>query len=154
MSNHQSVYGYFLVYVYQFLCPQMYTAGADPGGAPGAHPPIIEQKNMIFWRKIVIFHTKYPKIFAPPSARRNFFKCGPPPRSLKSWIRPCTGTQTLENTEGTIQNRQFRETDNIGQENQIHDTLCVEHHNTQTNTCIYNVNKSLFLNPQNLISYN
>jgi hypothetical protein len=32
------------------------------GGAPGARPPKIG-KNMIFWRKIVIFHTKYPKIF-------------------------------------------------------------------------------------------
>ena len=32
-----------------------------------------------FWRKIVIFHTKYPKIFAPPSARRTFFKCLPSP---------------------------------------------------------------------------
>ena len=30
--------------------------GADPG------PPKIG-KNMIFWRKIVIFHTKYPKNF-------------------------------------------------------------------------------------------
>jgi hypothetical protein len=30
------------------------------------HPKI--GKNMIFWRKIVIFHTKYPKNFAPPSA--------------------------------------------------------------------------------------
>ena len=29
------------------------------GGAPGAPPKI--GKNMIFWRKIVIFHTKYPK---------------------------------------------------------------------------------------------
>ena len=26
------------------------------------------------------------KIFAPPSARRNFFKCAPP--NLKSWLRP------------------------------------------------------------------
>jgi hypothetical protein len=32
------------------------------GGAPGARPPKIG-KNMIFWRKIVIFHTKYPKNF-------------------------------------------------------------------------------------------
>jgi hypothetical protein len=30
------------------------------GGAPGARPPKIG-KNKIFWRKIVIFHTKYPK---------------------------------------------------------------------------------------------
>jgi hypothetical protein len=37
--------------------------GADPGGggAPGAPPPQKIGKNMIFWRKIVIFHTKYPK---------------------------------------------------------------------------------------------
>jgi hypothetical protein len=36
-------------------------------GGGGAAPPKIG-KNMIFWRIIVIFHTKYPKIFAPPSA--------------------------------------------------------------------------------------
>jgi hypothetical protein len=41
------------------------SAGADPGGAP---PPPKIGKNMIFWRKMVIFHTKYPKNFAPPSA--------------------------------------------------------------------------------------
>ena len=53
-------------------------------------PPSAIGKNMIFWRKIVIFHTKYPKNFAPPSARCNFFKCAPPPLpNLKSWIRPC-----------------------------------------------------------------
>jgi hypothetical protein len=43
----------------------MMTTGADPGaagGAPGERAPKIE-KNMIFWRKIVIFHTKYPKHF-------------------------------------------------------------------------------------------
>ena len=70
-------------------------------------------KIWFFWRKIVIFHMKYhknfarppkigkiwffgvkswfftrntPKIFAPPSARRNFLNCAPP--NLKSWIRP------------------------------------------------------------------
>jgi hypothetical protein len=42
-------------------------AGADPGGgAPGTRPPKIG-KNMIFWRKIVIFHTKYPKKIYPGS---------------------------------------------------------------------------------------
>ena len=37
-------------------------SGADPvgRGGGGARPPKIG-KNMIFWRKIVIFHTKYPK---------------------------------------------------------------------------------------------
>ena len=42
-------------------------------------PPLKLEKNMIFWRKIVIFHTEYPKIFAPPSARRHFLKVRPPP---------------------------------------------------------------------------
>jgi hypothetical protein len=32
------------------------------GGAPGARPPKIG-KNMIFFNKIVIFHTKYPNNF-------------------------------------------------------------------------------------------
>jgi hypothetical protein len=72
--------------------------GGFRGGAPGARPPLnwkkydfwrkivifhtkylknfappsaIEKKK-IFWRKIVIFHTKYPKNFMPPSARGNF----------------------------------------------------------------------------------
>jgi hypothetical protein len=40
-------------------------AGADPGGGgphPARAPPKIG-KNMIFLRKIVIFHTKYPNKF-------------------------------------------------------------------------------------------
>ena len=40
-----------------------YLAGADPGGAHPARAPPKIGKNMIFWRKIVIFHTKYPKHF-------------------------------------------------------------------------------------------
>ena len=39
-------------------------------------PPQLE-RMWFFWRKIVIFHTKYPKIFEPISARRNFVKCAP-----------------------------------------------------------------------------
>jgi hypothetical protein len=41
-------------------------------------PPFAIGKNVIFWRKIVIFHTKYPKNFEPPSARHIFFKCASP----------------------------------------------------------------------------
>ena len=41
-----------------------YSSGSDPGGG-GAHPPKIG-KNMIFWRKIVIFYTKYCKNFRAP----------------------------------------------------------------------------------------
>ena len=37
------------------------SSGADPRGGRGAHPKI--GKNMIFLRKIVIFHTKYPNNF-------------------------------------------------------------------------------------------
>ena len=39
-------------------------AGAHPARAP----PKIGKKYDFFWRKIVIFHTKYPKNFAPLSA--------------------------------------------------------------------------------------
>jgi hypothetical protein len=50
-------------------------AGADPGGGGGrtrrAPAPKIG-KNMIFWRKIVIFHTKYPNNFCV---------------SLRNWIK-------------------------------------------------------------------
>jgi hypothetical protein len=46
--------------------------GADPGGAPGARPPKIE-KNKIFWRKIVIFHTKYLKYFRASLRSAQFF---------------------------------------------------------------------------------
>ena len=88
--------------------------GRIQGGRTRRAPPLKLVKIWFFWRKIVIFHMKYPKnfarppkigkiwffgvkswfftgntptIFAPPSARRNFFKCAPP-LSLKSWIRP------------------------------------------------------------------
>ena len=60
--------------------------GADPeGGAPGARPPKIG-RNMIFWRKIVIFHTKYPQNFRASLRSALFFKCAP--LNLKSRIRP------------------------------------------------------------------
>ena len=53
---------FVLWFVYSVL--HQFNSGADPeGGAPGAPPlpPPKIGKNMIFWRKIVIFHTKYPK---------------------------------------------------------------------------------------------
>ena len=43
-------------------------------------------KNMIFWRKIVIFHTKYPNKFCSSLRSAQFFLSAPP--NLKSWIRP------------------------------------------------------------------
>jgi hypothetical protein len=46
--------------------------GGGGGGAPGARPPKIG-KNMICWRKIVIFHTKYPKNFRASLRSAHFF---------------------------------------------------------------------------------
>jgi len=51
----------------------------------------------------------------------------------------------LDNTNGAIKNGQPRETGNIGYKRrrntkQKHNTICVGHHYTQTNT--YNVNKT------------
>jgi hypothetical protein len=48
----------------------------DAGGAPGAPPPLSPPKigeNMIFWSKIVIFHTKYPKYFRASLRAAQFF---------------------------------------------------------------------------------
>ena len=56
------------------------------GGGGTRRPPEIG-KNMIFWRKIVIFHTKYPNNFRASHRSAQFFLSAPPP-SLKSWIRP------------------------------------------------------------------
>ena len=51
------------------------------------HAPPNIGKNMIFWREIVIFHTKKNKNVRAYLRSAQFFKCAPPP-SLKSWIRP------------------------------------------------------------------
>jgi hypothetical protein len=52
----------------------LWSAGADPGGGGGTRraPPKIG-KNKIFWRKIVIFHKKYPKIFRASLRSVQFF---------------------------------------------------------------------------------
>jgi hypothetical protein len=42
------------------------------GGGGGGAPPKIG-KNMIFWGKIVIFHTKYPKYFRASLRSAQFF---------------------------------------------------------------------------------
>jgi hypothetical protein len=69
------------------LQPAIPKSGADPGwgDAPGALPPKIG-KDMIFLRKMVIFHTKYPKHFRASIRSAQFFKVRPP--NLKSWIHP------------------------------------------------------------------
>jgi hypothetical protein len=55
--------------------------GRIQGGGGGGHtrrvPPKIG-KNMIFWRKIVIFHTKYPTNFRASLRSAQFFLSAPP----------------------------------------------------------------------------
>jgi hypothetical protein len=51
-----------LGHVCGYDCWKGVVAGADPGGRTRRAPPKIG-KNKIFWRKSVIFHTKYPKHF-------------------------------------------------------------------------------------------
>ena len=71
-----------VIYNFSFKT-KMISAGADPvGGAP----PLKLEKILFFGVKSWFFTRNTPKMFAPPSARRNFFKCAPP--NLKSWIRP------------------------------------------------------------------
>jgi hypothetical protein len=47
--------------------------GSKGGGAHPARAPPKIGKNMIFWSKIVIFHTKYPNNFH--ASLRNWKKC-------------------------------------------------------------------------------
>ena len=52
--------------------------GRIQGGRTRRAPPLKLGKNMIFWRKIVIFHTKYPKIFRVSLRSAQFFLSAPP----------------------------------------------------------------------------
>jgi hypothetical protein len=45
---------------------------------PAPTPPSKIGKNMIFWRKIVIFHTKYPKNFRASLRSAQIFLSAPP----------------------------------------------------------------------------
>ena len=61
------------------LQPATPKSGEDPGGGRTrrAPPPKIG-KDMIFLRKMVIFHTKYPKNFRASLRSAQFFKVRPP----------------------------------------------------------------------------
>jgi hypothetical protein len=54
-------------------------AGADPGGGGTRRAPPKIGKNMIFWRIIVIFHTKYPNNFRASLRSAQFFLSATPP---------------------------------------------------------------------------
>jgi hypothetical protein len=64
------------------MCPLLAVAlyrGADPGGgAPGARPPPKIGKNMIVWRKTMIFHTIYPQNVRASLRSAQFFYVRPP----------------------------------------------------------------------------
>ena len=63
-----------------------YTGADSGGGRTRRAPPLKLEKIWFFGVKSWFFTRNTPKFFAPPSARRIFFKCAPP--NLKSWIRP------------------------------------------------------------------
>jgi hypothetical protein len=72
-KSTKKVYSDRTVYDYALLCKRIFT-GADPEGAhPARGPPPKIGKNMIFWRKIVIFHTKYPNNFRASVRSVQFF---------------------------------------------------------------------------------
>jgi hypothetical protein len=74
--------------------------GESRAGSRGeAHPARASlklEKIWFFGVKSWFFTRNTPTIFAPPSARRDFFKCAPP--NLKSWIRPWKGQTTIYKT--------------------------------------------------------
>jgi hypothetical protein len=59
------------------LQPATPKSGEDPGGRTRRAPPKIG-KDMIFLRKMVIFHTKYPKHFRASLRSAQFLKVRPP----------------------------------------------------------------------------
>ena len=62
----------------QKACPTFRSAPRG-GGAHPARDPLKLEKNMIFWRKIMISHTKYPKHFRGSLCSVQFFQVSPPP---------------------------------------------------------------------------
>jgi hypothetical protein len=62
--------------------------GGSRGGCTRHATPLKLEKIWFFGIKSWFFTRNTPTIFAPPSARRNFFKCARP--NLKSWICPCS----------------------------------------------------------------
>jgi hypothetical protein len=58
------------------------------GGRTRRAPPPKFGKNMVFWCKIVIFHTNYPKNVRASLRSAHLILTAPPPPILKSWIRP------------------------------------------------------------------
>ena len=94
-------YFIFILYIPVYICISISLVSRLQGRIQGAHPacappprrapppacaPLKIGKNMFFWRKIVIFHTKYPKKIRASLRSAQFFLSAPP--NLKSWFRP------------------------------------------------------------------
>jgi hypothetical protein len=63
-NSAQTVVYFFLLMLHKAKYPKVnYFRGGSRGGRTRRAPPPKIGKNMIFWRKIVIFHTKYPTNF-------------------------------------------------------------------------------------------
>ena len=56
------------------------------GGRTRRSPPSKIGKNKIFWRKIMIFHTKYPNNFRASLRSAHFFKCAAPEMKCRSML--------------------------------------------------------------------
>ena len=85
MSKHKVCWFFVLMRNMPYTFQERIQGGG--GGTRRATPPPIIGKNMIFWRKVVIFHTKYPNNFRASLRSPQIFLSAP--SNLKSWIRPC-----------------------------------------------------------------
>jgi hypothetical protein len=68
-------------------------------------PPSAIGKNMIFWRKIVIFRTQYPKNFRASLRSAQFFKCAPltwNPGSAPAYVHKTSLTPPFLFTEESL----------------------------------------------------
>ena len=76
---HTKIDIFMFYYPYRsFLSSPMVSGGGSRGGggAHGARPLRLEKIRFV-WRKIVIFHTKYPKNVRASLCSAQFFKCAP-----------------------------------------------------------------------------
>jgi hypothetical protein len=102
-----SIYGFWLplwylqallVHAFWLMVSVLASSAVDRGFEPRSQGRIeeggtcapLKLEKMIFWRKIVIFHTKYPKNFRASLRSAQFFLSAPP--NWKSRIRPWIGS--------------------------------------------------------------